>query len=350
MQRDQLFELNTRLTSGDHGHSDGGDSDPRQLWTMLANFYYPSTAQEMLSGGYVDVLGTGTPDEAHLLACMEQATQAGLLIPADSDTQAGLFQLRKLSMAASRLSGYVAVFGDDEEGKQARDELTRINDRLQTLEAALQEKRDAHLASIRQQHQGKRGLWLNLGAGGHAREGWMSLDLGGGDVNVDLRWGLPFDDDSADLVYFAHALEHFRYKSEAKPILMEVRRVLRPGGRMRLIVPDMEVYLRSYGGDDRFFTEHGRFWHWAAALSTQLEHVFATAAPVFDADFFGHKFGYDHATLRELLEDCGFAQIERTEMSQSGDPRLSIDEEASVESTYLPNGVNCSLFMEAVSP
>ncbi len=81
-------------------------------------------------------------------------------------------------------------------------------------------------------------------------------------INVDLlpfrhihyihpidRLGM-FADGSVDLVYACHCLEHFPY-AQLGEVLGEWRRVLRPGGVLRLSVPDFDVLLQIYQDNDR---------------------------------------------------------------------------------------------------
>lgn len=61
----------------------------------------------------------------------------------------------------------------------------------------------------------------------------------------DLRRGIPFEDDSVDVVYHSHLLEHLD-KDVGEEFLTEARRVLKPGGVHRIVVPDLEVRVRRY--------------------------------------------------------------------------------------------------------
>jgi SAM-dependent methyltransferase len=61
----------------------------------------------------------------------------------------------------------------------------------------------------------------------------------------DLRKGIPFPDQSVDAVYHSHLLEHLD-REVVPTFLAEVRRVLKPGGIHRIVVPDLERDARDY--------------------------------------------------------------------------------------------------------
>lgn len=61
----------------------------------------------------------------------------------------------------------------------------------------------------------------------------------------DLRKGIPFADGSVDAVYHSHLLEHLD-RDVVPAFLAEVRRVLKPGGIHRIVVPDLERDARAY--------------------------------------------------------------------------------------------------------
>jgi SAM-dependent methyltransferase len=64
-------------------------------------------------------------------------------------------------------------------------------------------------------------------------------------MSHDLRKGIPFADATVDAVYHSHVLEHLD-RDVVPGFLAEVRRVLRPGGVHRIVVPDLETLARSY--------------------------------------------------------------------------------------------------------
>lgn len=78
------------------------------------------------------------------------------------------------------------------------------------------------------------------------RDRWAEFEQRAGEVMChDLRRGIPFPDDSADVVYHSHVLEHLD-RDVVPGFLAEVRRVLKPGGIHRIVVPDLELQARAY--------------------------------------------------------------------------------------------------------
>ncbi len=62
-------------------------------------------------------------------------------------------------------------------------------------------------------------------------------------VRHDLRKPLPWADGAFRAVYASHTLEHL-HLNEARQLLRECVRVLRPGGICRMVVPDLEFQVR----------------------------------------------------------------------------------------------------------
>jgi predicted SAM-dependent methyltransferase len=89
---------------------------------------------------------------------------------------------------------------------------------------------------------------LNLGCGAIFHPGWVNLDaspLSPGVTRHDLRRGLPFEGDTFDAAYSSHVLEHLGRRDGAR-LIGDCYRVVRPGGFIRLAVPDLETIARLY--------------------------------------------------------------------------------------------------------
>jgi len=74
---------------------------------------------------------------------------------------------------------------------------------------------------------------VNLGSGRTKREGYLNVDLRGGDLLAD-GYRLPFRNGSVDEVFTSHFLEHLLDLDRG---MREIHRILRPGGRLVAIVP-----------------------------------------------------------------------------------------------------------------
>lgn len=89
---------------------------------------------------------------------------------------------------------------------------------------------------------------VNVGCGTVYHPAWINLDTAPGTPDVrrcDARDGLPLADASIDAVYHSHVLEHLDADS-ARAFLLECHRVLRPGGILRVVVPDLEGIAQAY--------------------------------------------------------------------------------------------------------
>lgn len=89
---------------------------------------------------------------------------------------------------------------------------------------------------------------LNFGCGTRVADGWINIDFHSGDskVNrVNLLKGFPYQDASFDVVYSSHVLEHFT-PEQALFLLRESYRVLKPGGIIRIVVPDLAGSCKEY--------------------------------------------------------------------------------------------------------
>jgi predicted SAM-dependent methyltransferase len=151
---------------------------------------------------------------------------------------------------------------------------------------------------------------LQLGAGGHPLAGWLNTDLhdyGRPDVLVylDVRKPFPLPDESFDVVFSEHMLEHLSY-AEGQHCLRESFRVLRPGGKIRIATPSLERLADLYDGGDL----QERYVSWAAEM---LEPELRAALPgaVLNNFFrsWGHRFIYDPQTLRHALGETGFVDV-----------------------------------------
>jgi predicted SAM-dependent methyltransferase len=89
---------------------------------------------------------------------------------------------------------------------------------------------------------------LNLGCGRRFHPDWTNIDFtstGEGVIAYNLTKGIPQPDNTFDIVYHSHVLEHFS-KTQSKSFLQECHRVLKPGGTLRIAIPDLEQIAKVY--------------------------------------------------------------------------------------------------------
>jgi predicted SAM-dependent methyltransferase len=90
--------------------------------------------------------------------------------------------------------------------------------------------------------------YLNIGCGARFHADWINLDLVPNDpavVACDIMKGLPYGSNEFDAVYHSHMLEHID-RNQAPLFLRECHRVLKKGGIIRVVVPDLERIAREY--------------------------------------------------------------------------------------------------------
>lgn len=110
------------------------------------------------------------------------------------------------------------------------------------------------------------------------------------DVQADMR-DLPFEDASVDRIQCWHALEHVNEQGGWDAVA-EFARVLRPGGTLDLVVPDL--------GGLRFEN-----------VEESLSYIYGQQFEMKDAELNLHRWGYVEASLRRLLSVSGFGTIRR---------------------------------------
>ena len=105
---------------------------------------------------------------------------------------------------------------------------------------------------------------LEIGPGEGRIEGFETLNVLGNpnvDYVCDATGRLPFDDESFELVYASHILEHVPWY-QAEIVLREWVRIIQPAGRLEIWVPDGLKIARAFvEAEDRGSTEfHSDPW------------------------------------------------------------------------------------------
>jgi SAM-dependent methyltransferase len=345
------------------GHSKHGLSvDKNSITTLqiLLRFLRPTSVTEAIDSFGV----TFSAEELH--RSVAALRNIGALVEAvppgkderqrsDEDFQQSCIHTSSMSRAVWAIANDLNAFGPSiaepyakTTGRSIHREIEALIARLAQLRSDLNELRVLWRKSFEERvntlFQGSD--WnLNIGSGDRPVAGWINIDLYPAEFAFDVRWGIPLRDSSVDRIYMAHVLEHFYFPGEAVPILQDLRRVLRPGGVLRIVVPDLEKYFGAYvANDEQFF--RNRKSTWGGNGSSLHELLNYAGAGVMPDGFDQHKFGFDFATLSGTLRRCGFAEIRRCTYMNSSDPQLRIDDFSRVAGANSA-GEHYSLFVEA---
>lgn len=194
-------------------------------------------------------------------------------------------------------------------------------------------------------------LKLNIGCGTSGIEGWVNIDNSPtivlsrlpfgrrifrtpdwprGMRRADVRKRIPFPNSSVSCIYSSHTFEHFTYE-ESRAVARECFRVLRPGGILRIVVPDLGIMVRDYlAGDADPMASH-RFISRLLLTASVRDIVHAGAH---------HKQMFDARSLAHMLQAAGFLA---PECSTFGRSRIAEIAEIELESRRSE-----SLYMEVV--
>jgi len=108
-----------------------------------------------------------------------------------------------------------------------------------------------------------------------------------------------FADESVDVIYASHVLEHFHHSlnDELLQVLVEWRRVLKPGGRLLISVPDLRILCWLYGNPNLLPEERMHL----------MRIMFGGQTDEYDV----HKAGLDFEILGMYVEQAGFSDYEQ---------------------------------------
>jgi predicted SAM-dependent methyltransferase len=311
-------------------------------------------------------------DRTGISQVIDYLRRIGALVPADSphalpvaDEQAAQRSREHVRLLARSIYDLATdVFGL---GPYAEAELSRLGGvgverKLMALLAAADGLR-IELAGIRKSHlneqlrtlgidSASKELNLHIGCGKGLLPGWINIDIHPAPLSLNVLRGLPFSVGTVRYIFVSHFLEHLYFPRDVKPFLCELRRVLAPGGILRVVVPDIEQCIDAYTNEDRrFFAGRRETWEWWPENPTRLEDflAYAGAGPEPAYLFESHKYGYDFETLRRVLEEAGFTGIERSSFMRSDHSALRIDEISEVAKAKYGDRYY-SLFVEARAP
>jgi len=211
---------------------------------------------------------------------------------------------------------------------------------------------------------------INLGCGPIGKEDWINIDWGILAIlhkhpliekmliklnlfpkGYNVKWPknlklhnckkkMPFDSNSIDYIYASHFLEHFK-NFEAKEIIKDCYRILKGGGIIRIVVPDLELLVKKYLEKDfDYFRKMDDLMNINKEKKKYSNNILLADILIsnFYPEFYKqkvigmskvttffirpHLWMYDYESLKSLLETTGFKKIERKSFKEGNVPDL----------------------------
>jgi predicted SAM-dependent methyltransferase len=150
-------------------------------------------------------------------------------------------------------------------------------------------------------------------------------------IRHDCRKGIPLAADSVDFVFTSHFLEHL-YRHQVLAVLKECLRVLKPGARIRVVVPDVRkavgIYLSGKPDPecpctpDEVLPFTMADWLSAQFGCADMNRVSKPRLSDKLVNLRRHRWMYDRESMSRLLEHAGFVAIEEKKPFESALPDI----------------------------
>lgn len=171
--------------------------------------------------------------------------------------------------------------------------------------------------------------WRNFGSD------WIHVDAGDYD-HLDYKTGVidlsQFKKESVDLVYASHVIEYFD-RNEVTEVLLEWKRILKPGATLRLAVPNFAILSRLY------LEGKVKLGNILGPLYGRME---------MDGKYIYHKTTYDYESLAILLDSLGFEDIRLYDWRETEHANFDDHSQAYFPHMDKENGTLISLNMECI--
>jgi SAM-dependent methyltransferase len=161
----------------------------------------------------------------------------------------------------------------------------------------------------------------------HYKANWSNV------LKKDVSRGLPYGDQSVAKIYSSHFIEHIP-KEKGFRFLQECHRVLKTGGVMRLVVPDLLFHAQLYVENTKELIERSLLPGDRSVHDNFLETIYGA---YLNNKRYGarHCYMYDLPTLVSLLRKVGFRAIKKYSYKKGDDDELPYYDSRPEDSLHL---------------
>ena len=133
--------------------------------------------------------------------------------------------------------------------------------------------------------------------------GWITIDLYGADINIDLRQSLPIPNLSVDEFFASHFLEHLSIL-ELQKFILKCFQQLKLGGKFFIAVPDASLFIQAYNNNENLIkkldTVHEKSYIDNKSSIDQINYIAYMNGE--------HKHMFDSESLVNLFLSIGFRE------------------------------------------
>ncbi len=163
---------------------------------------------------------------------------------------------------------------------------------------------------------------------------------------VDIRKKLPFSENFFQYIYCAQVIEHLFY-SDLYQLLSQCFKVLKPGGTIRILTPDLQKLIKLYNSsnidefkkndllDSKNLCDHFNSFFYPRSHVLKKKRSFLIKFTDFMPE--QHKYIYDFNTLSKMMKEVGFEEVNIVETADSIIPDVK----------FLDQWQECSILLEA---
>jgi len=198
---------------------------------------------------------------------------------------------------------------------------------------------------------------LNLGGGDKwKRDNWLNLDQNINQYRLEEKLLKDIDSNSIEKIFFSHALEHL-LPDKARQLLIETYRILKPGGIIRIVVPDCEKFIKAYlNKEESFYKDNIHLSKHFNSLKDTIIEMGGNKNDFNAESQIGHYFFWDQYSLTWLLLCANYENIVIQNFGKSLDKEMTeiatMDSESGMPINGFDNPLTepISIYIEALKP